>query len=170
LLDQQHYTEYYHDDKVVVIYDKFPKAKFHLLAMPHKLVDGPEVLTTEDLPMLADLKERGQIIIAELTKKRPKAKFRMGFHAVPSMRQLHMHIISQDFDSECLKNKKHWNSFTTEFFIDADDFIDKLRNENTIKYDHDSYEAILKREMVCHNCGEEMKNIPKVKQHISTCL
>lgn len=29
---------------------------------------------------------------------------------------LHMHVISQDFKSECLKTKKHWNSFTTDFF------------------------------------------------------
>ena len=28
-----------------------------------------------------------------------------------------MHVISQDFDSVCLKNKKHWNSFTSPFFI-----------------------------------------------------
>jgi len=33
--------------------------------------------------------------------------------------QLHMHVISQDFNSPCLKTKKHWNSFTTEYFIDS---------------------------------------------------
>lgn len=33
---------------------------------------------------------------------------------------LHMHVISQDFDSPCLKNKTHWNSFTTDFFRDVD--------------------------------------------------
>lgn len=33
--------------------------------------------------------------------------------------QLHLHVISQDFDSPALKTKKHWNSFTTEYFIDS---------------------------------------------------
>jgi len=33
--------------------------------------------------------------------------------------QLHMHVISQDFNSASLKTKKHWNSFTTEYFIDS---------------------------------------------------
>lgn len=33
--------------------------------------------------------------------------------------QVHLHVISQDFDSPCLKNKKHWNSFTTEYFIES---------------------------------------------------
>lgn len=32
---------------------------------------------------------------------------------------VHLHVISQDFDSSCLKNKKHWNSFTTDYFIES---------------------------------------------------
>lgn len=28
-------------------------------------------------------------------------------------------MISQDFDSPCLKNKKHWNSFNTEYFLES---------------------------------------------------
>lgn len=32
---------------------------------------------------------------------------------------VHLHVISQDFDSPCLKNKKHWNSFTTGYFIES---------------------------------------------------
>ena len=30
---------------------------------------------------------------------------------------VHMHVISDDFISPCLKTKKHWNSFTTGYFI-----------------------------------------------------
>jgi hypothetical protein len=46
--------------------------------------------------------------------------------------QLHMHIISQDFDSDHLKTKKHWNSFTTSYFMDVEKFIDLLRREGSI--------------------------------------
>jgi aprataxin len=28
-----------------------------------------------------------------------------------------VHVISQDFSAPGLKNKKHWNSFTTAFFV-----------------------------------------------------
>ena len=49
--------------------------------------------------------------------------FRYGYHAVPSMGLLHLHAISQDFDSPSLKNKKHWNSFTTEYFVDSSRLI-----------------------------------------------
>lgn len=43
--------------------------------------------------------------------------FKIGYHALPSMQQLHLHVISNDFDSPCLKTKKHWNSFCTDFFL-----------------------------------------------------
>lgn len=43
--------------------------------------------------------------------------FKIGYHAEPSMKQVHLHVISTDFDSPYLKNKKHWNSFNTEFFV-----------------------------------------------------
>lgn len=36
-----------------------------------------------------------------------------------SYSHVHLHVISQDFDSPCLKNKKHWNSFTTDYFIES---------------------------------------------------
>ncbi|KAK1285780.1 hypothetical protein QJS10_CPB20g00270 [Acorus calamus] len=45
---------------------------------------------------------------------------------VPSMRQLHLHVISQEFDSIHLKNKKHWNSFNTAFFRDSVDVIKEI--------------------------------------------
>jgi hypothetical protein len=45
---------------------------------------------------------------------------------VPSIPQLHLHVISQDFDSPSLKNKKHWNSFTTAYFIDMDDVLQQV--------------------------------------------
>ena len=43
--------------------------------------------------------------------------FRVGYHAVPSLRPMHIHIISEDFSSDCLKNKKHYQSFCFPFFI-----------------------------------------------------
>ena len=39
---------------------------------------------------------------------RPLA-FRIGYHCVPSCKPLHLHIVSADFVSPCLKHKKHWS-------------------------------------------------------------
>ena len=57
-------------------------------------------------------------------------KLLMGFHAIPSMKQVHMHIISLDFQGRGLKKKHHYNSFVTEFFIDVDTIIVKLLKGN----------------------------------------
>lgn len=43
--------------------------------------------------------------------------FRFGFHANPSLPQLHLHIISLDFESEYMKSKKHYMSFTSDFLV-----------------------------------------------------
>ncbi|EFJ49758.1 hypothetical protein VOLCADRAFT_59035 [Volvox carteri f. nagariensis] len=43
--------------------------------------------------------------------------FKLGVHAVPSMCQVQLHVVSQDFDSAPLKNKKRWNSFNTAAFL-----------------------------------------------------
>jgi diadenosine tetraphosphate (Ap4A) HIT family hydrolase len=40
-------------------------------------------------------------------------QYRIGLHATPSLSQLHVHVITQDFDSPCLKKKLHWNSFAS---------------------------------------------------------
>ncbi|GAD91708.1 conserved hypothetical protein [Paecilomyces variotii No. 5] len=51
-----------------------------------------------------------------------EAEIMCGIHAHPSMNHLHIHVLSVDRHSECLKHKKHYNSFSTPFFIDIDDF------------------------------------------------
>lgn len=51
--------------------------------------------------------------------------FKIGYHAVPSMLQVHVHVISTDFNSPSLKTKKHWNSFTTDYFMSHEG---KLKN------------------------------------------
>ena len=48
---------------------------------------------------------------------------RIGFHAKPSMDHLHLHVISSDFVSSCLKTKKHWNSFNTKHFLSLSGMI-----------------------------------------------
>jgi len=92
----------------------------------------------------------------------------MGFHSVPSMKQIHMHIISQDFDSPNLKNKKHYLSFTTEYFVEADDFILRLENLGKIEFDRQQYEELLKGNLLCHLCKKNCNTIPALKLHLAS--
>ena len=82
------------------------------------------------------------------------------------MRQLHLHVISQDFDSEHLKNKKHWNSFTTAFFRDSVDVLAQVENVGTASLGE---ERLLVAELRCHRCRSAHPNMPKLKAHVAGC-
>uniref|UniRef100_A0A0A9ED09 Aprataxin, putative n=1 Tax=Arundo donax TaxID=35708 RepID=A0A0A9ED09_ARUDO len=83
------------------------------------------------------------------------------------MRQLHLHVISQDFNSVSLKNKKHWNSFTTTFFRDSVDVIEEVEQPGSATASSD--DKVLAMELRCHRCRSAHPNIPKLKSHIANC-
>lgn len=86
---------------------------------------------------------------------------------VPSMRQLHLHVISQDFDSKHLKHKKHWNSFTTAFFRDSVDVMEEVNNQGKATIQDEK--RLMSMELRCHRCRSAHPNIPRLKSHISSC-
>ncbi|PKK77818.1 HIT-like protein [Rhizophagus irregularis] len=158
---------YYYDNEFVIIFDKYPKAKNHLLVIPRKQIDNIGELKKQNLELVRALKEKGQWVIEKMKQENPKLFFRMGFHAVPSLRQLHMHVISQDFISPSLKNKKHWNSFTTEFFIDVEEIERILEKQGEVKFNKAYYEDLLKSPLKCHLCdAKSIKFIPDLKKHL----
>lgn len=71
-----------------------------------------------------------------------------GIHAHPSMNHLHVHVLSRDRHSECMRHRKHYNSFATPFFIDVDDFP----LEEGDRRRHPGREKYLNRELVCWRC------------------
>lgn len=100
----------------------------------------------------------------------------IGFHAVQSMAPLHIHIISRDFDSSCLKNKRHWNSFNTDYFIPLDKLMEQVKAaggdsqaavlERLRLGRRDELEAMLKKDLKCHKCRADVKNMPELKRHL----
>lgn len=97
---------------LVVIRDKYPKAKIHFLVLPREDISSIYKLNKSHLNLLDEF---GSLL--KTIKEEHDCELRAGFHAVPSMHRLHMHVISTDMNSPCLKTKVHWNSFTTDFFI-----------------------------------------------------
>lgn len=104
---------YKESDRVVVIKDKYPKAKVHYLVLPRDKINSIYTLNSTHISLL----EEFGLLAEELKKDHKNAELIAGFHAVPSMHHLHMHVISKDMISPCLKSKVHWNSFTTDYFI-----------------------------------------------------
>ncbi|GAV73582.1 Macro domain-containing protein/DcpS_C domain-containing protein/AAA_33 domain-containing protein [Cephalotus follicularis] len=155
-------------DDVVVLNDHYPKAQRHILVLAR----------CEGLDCLADVRqEHLQLVMAmhavgmkwteKFLRDDTSLFFRLGYHSAPSMRQLHLHVISQDFNSKHLKNKKHWNSFNTAFFRDSVDVIEEIKNHGkaTLKDD----DSLLSMELRCHRCRSAHPNLPRLKSHISNC-
>ena len=86
-----------------------------------------------------------------------------GIHAGPSMNHLHIHILSVDRHSECMKHRKHYNSFSTPFLIDVEDFpLDK--GDKRI---HPGRERYMDRDLKCWRCGKVFGNkFSRLKEHL----
>lgn len=162
------------DEQTVTIRDAYPKARHHFLVLSKANLPHLRSLDRSHVVLLQKMLENGRAMVDKVTGKpeaspAPPPKFRYGFHASPSMARLHMHVISQDFDSPCLKNKKHWNSFTSDFFLDADKVIGILQDKGKIDLDvKGMYEPMLKLPLKCHICHTQLQNIPKLKDHLKT--
>ncbi|KAJ4764212.1 Transcription factor bHLH140 [Rhynchospora pubera] len=154
-------------DDFIVLNDLYPKARKHVLVLSRlNGLDCLEDAKREHLPILKSMHSAGVKWVKKFLSEDPSPHFRLGYHSVPSMRQLHLHVISQDFDSPSLKNKKHWNSFNTAFFRDSVDVIDEIEEHGSAKL---SGEKLLEMELRCHRCKSAHPNIPKLKSHIAKC-
>lgn len=86
-----------------------------------------------------------------------------GIHAHPSMNHLHVHVLSRDRYSECMRHRKHYNSFATPFLIDIEDF--PLSKGDVRR--HPGGEGYLQRDLKCWRCGKNFKNKFKaLKDHL----
>ncbi|KKK25470.1 hypothetical protein ARAM_006007 [Aspergillus rambellii] len=86
-----------------------------------------------------------------------------GIHAHPSMNHLHVHVISVDRYSDRLKHRKHYNSFSTPFFIDINDF--PLAQDDPRR--HPDRQGYLRRDFICWRCGQDFKNhFTELKKHL----
>jgi len=156
----------FEDEELCVIKDKYPKAKVHLLVLPKddrlntlKSLDGGHA------PLVRRMEAAGKKAVKKVFSS--PTEIRIGFHIVPSMARLHLHVISQDFDSPCLKHKQHWNSFNTPYFVDVDDVIAQLEEKGRVNgVSSDVSNQWLKTELKCHKCNYKPKNFPDLKSHI----
>lgn len=83
-----------------------------------------------------------------------------GIHANPSMSHLHIHVLSRDMVSPCMKKTNHYLSFTTDFLVDLDQF--PLEED-----DHRRHYRHFPSDMICWRCGKSFGNkISQLKDHL----
>jgi aprataxin len=175
------------NENYVCIYDKYPKAKHHCLLMPRLgmlKVSSINELTPHHLDELKRFHALARNIVHELQTSisnagdHPIPEFKLGYHAIPSLTPLHLHIISTDFDSSCMKTKHHINSFTSKFFVTAEALEAHLEsafvsfNCNKALFADvrkNMAENLLDDGMKCTKCNRTALNLPDWKRHNQSC-
>ncbi|XP_012223469.1 aprataxin [Linepithema humile] len=153
------------DDKIIVINDKYPKAQFHYLVLPKEDILSIWHVQGKHHDLLIHMHN----VARTLVEKQSNHEFIMGYHAMPSMQRLHLHVISTDFNSPCLKTKYHWNSFTTPFLLHSSDVCRQLRETGEVKkIPTETWKDYLNTNLKCHKCSTQPKNMPDLKRHLLT--
>lgn len=156
------------DNTVTVIKDMYPKARLHYLVLPNADINSLKSLTKEHVPLLKHMEQVAKDYVKD---KHCEVNFKFGYHAEASMHRLHLHAISEDMDSPALKTKKHWNTFTTKFFLDSGDVLKSLESDGKVKLpSHEQCKQYLETHLKCHQCSYTPKNIPDLKKHIANHL
>jgi aprataxin len=150
-------------DEFVLIRDMYPKARIHWLILPRKYTNLRPFEAFEDIQFLNRVKEfaRSQAEEAELQLGK-EGMIKVGVHAVPSMDNLHIHVISRDMCSDKMKNAKHYNSFNTNFFVELSKFPvdDKIIAE-------EEEADLLKGDLICWRCGRTFgRKFAALKGHL----
>ncbi|KAM3066620.1 aprataxin-like protein [Clarireedia jacksonii] len=105
---------------------------------------------------------------ADLPKGRDWEKEVMaGIHMHPSMDHLHIHVLSVDRYSECLKKRTHYNSFATPFFVAFSEF--PLSEERKAELEQKGQgRRWLEADLKCWRCGERFGNkFARLKEHLA---
>ncbi|RYP56863.1 hypothetical protein DL771_011567 [Monosporascus sp. 5C6A] len=93
-----------------------------------------------------------------------EAEVRVGVHAHPSMNDLHVHVLSRDMFSDCLRHRKHYNSFNTPFFVDLADL--PLAPDDPRR--HPGRAGYLGADLTCWRCGRNFGNrFKQLKEHLA---
>ncbi|CAM9629150.1 unnamed protein product [Ectocarpus fasciculatus] len=173
---------FYMDEDIMVTYDGFPKGNFHLLVVPRETflnVTGPSALRKEHLPKLRRLHAMGAALAKALSLQakvrelsHPSAKvIRCGYHAMPSQEPLHLHVVSMDLDGTGLKRKTHWNSFTTDLFLEATRVEKRLEERGSLGLDMPRFRELEHVKLRCFRCpdGPEFRDLESLKAHNRAC-
>ena len=184
------------DDELVVARDAYPKSRTHLLVLARdtRLAEGPKAMRSTDAALVRRMARVGEAHARTLAAEAASAadsrnddaerfRFRCGFHASPSMRTAHMHVVSGDLRGVGMKTRRHWNSFVTSFFKEAEETARDLERAEAesaggggassgTRWDVAELERVVAMTPLrCHKCGDgPFPTMPKLFAHVDACV
>ena len=97
--------------------------------------------------------------------------FRMGFHAIPTMDRLHLHVVSQDFDAPTLRSSRHWNSFNTDFFVPPDAVLRALAETGAFAVNHTAMAALKAAfPLRCWRTNRTLRSMAHLRAHLRSAV
>ena len=109
------------------------------------------------------------------TSNNPPITMKIGYHTIPSLEPLHLHIISSDLDSPCITKRVHVVSFTSPlFFVEAVAVERHLEsaftNSIVLTIRKDRAKSVRDNSpMICAKCNRVSISLPDWKRHIDQC-
>ncbi|CAJ1439172.1 unnamed protein product [Effrenium voratum] len=157
-------------EEFLTIHDGYPKAAVHLLVLPRTRVASLAKLTPEHLPMLRRLCGYVAWLLEQLGQQ-DGVGWTHGLHSVPSLKQLHVHVMTMDFCSPCLKNAKHFCSFLPPFLVSLDEAVRVVSEGGFVERSlQELEEGMKKRRLCCHRCGADFgRSFAELKRHLAVC-
>ncbi|KAK9455051.1 HIT-like domain-containing protein [Dipodascopsis uninucleata] len=173
-------------DQFTLICDKYPKATVHLLVLPRDLKmtklhpfqafsrkTSEQTVTGQFYQNVKNFVDESKEVARSMLEQKHNRKFTLGdiktgVHADPSMANLHIHIISVDNYSDFLKNKKHYNSFNTDFFVPFDALTTISSDiDDRVKLGPANLMQLLNSDLICWQCQENFGNkFKQFKEHL----
>jgi len=81
------------------------------------------------------------------------------------MSNLHVHVISEEMYSPCVKKRAHYNSFKTDFFVHLDEF--PLAEDDYRIPGVGTTKGLLETDLKCWMCGKVFGNkFAELKRHL----
>jgi len=162
---------FFENDEFIVIYDAYPKSNVHLLIMSKgDYIANIGKLRPEHISCLRGMIDLGNVITSHFEKL--GVEIWQGFHAIPSLSPLHLHLISTDFSAPALKKNIHWNSFVTAFFLEPEsiyEVVEVLESEQSVYIDKKYYKTLKNiKPLICPKCKRTFQ-IHRIKDHWKSC-
>ncbi|KAH3668639.1 hypothetical protein OGAPHI_002393 [Ogataea philodendri] len=120
----------FEDENVLIIEDMYPKSLVHYLIIPKENTSKTPQEAFKDEQFIAKIQKyvdkASEMVLSKWSASYEtpisKQNIIVCCHSVPSLANLHIHVMTDDLCSNRLKNKKHYNSFATPFAIKWTEF------------------------------------------------